>query len=142
MPNNLPSAYLGRVYSHVDAEFTFLGRAVGGFQNAEFSRPNAAAKVYGAGQFPIGWGDGQIDSTFSVDLLAEELQAMQDASPTGFIGDLPPSKAVFSMDNGAGRRISFQMFLKPTNDPGGISDGDIGKYYSMEFLCFGLQRIV
>jgi len=140
MATNLPSAYLGQVYSHADATLEMYGRQVGGFQNAEFNRASTVELVYGQGQNPIGFGVGTREFTFSVDVLAEELHAMQDATPDGFISE-KPTQVVFNLEiPGVKSRTGTFTFI-PTTDPGGISDGDIGKYYTIEGIAFGFQTI-
>lgn len=56
----------------------------------EYGDKQEIQKAYGAGRVPFGYGKGRIDCGGKVTVYMEEVEAWQNASPTGRLQDLPP----------------------------------------------------
>ena len=68
-----------------------LGRDLAGITEIKYNDETKKESVYGAGNRPIGWSEGNYEATASLTLLEEEVRALQTALPPGQnIQDIAP----------------------------------------------------
>lgn len=86
--NGLPNIN-GIMYDWSCVKASIAGVALVGVTAIEYDDKQDIQKAYGAGRVPFGYGKGRIDCTGKVTLYKEEVEALQVASPTGRLQDLP-----------------------------------------------------
>jgi hypothetical protein len=115
----------GVAYSWADISFNIFGVEISGVDAISYSDEQAITDNYGAGRNPVSRSYGQITYEASITLHMEEVIALQNASPTGRLQDLPEVDipVVFLPENGV---ISTDVLknVKFTKNTREVSKGD------------------
>lgn len=104
MPSNINGVPMinGTLYSWADVVVVIGGVPVTGITAIEYDDKQDIANVYGAGRFPIGRAKGRITTSAKINLLQEEVEAIQRNAPNGRLQDIAPFEIIVSYlpDNG------------------------------------------
>jgi hypothetical protein len=92
----------GNLYGWAAIEFNVAGLDIYGVTSVEYTEEEETEMMYGAGKRPVGRATGNITSEGSITLQMEEIQRLQDISPTGRLQAIPPFSVIVSYlkDNG------------------------------------------
>ena len=91
----------GRAYAWENVLVNIGGRVVKGIQAIEYDDEQEIEDNPGVGNQPVSRGFGQINYSGSLTLHMEEVEALQAASPTGRLQDLPFFNITVAFSNGA-----------------------------------------
>lgn len=75
--------YLGKLTGWNQTTVNVLGRDVVGISEFDYNDTTKKENVYGAGNMPVGYTEGQYEAKCSITLYNEEEQAIQRALPVG-----------------------------------------------------------
>ncbi|MES2730047.1 MAG: hypothetical protein V4621_08155 [Pseudomonadota bacterium] len=81
----------GKEYSWADIQFTFLGRPVIGITEIKYGSKRDRKFIYGVGERPVAYANGQEESNGSITLLQSEFEALvrsakeQGKTPTSLV---------------------------------------------------------
>lgn len=99
-----------------------------GIRRVQYSDEQAIVNGYGAGKMPVGEEEGNYSATASIDLLNEEVLAIQNALPPGTrLQDIPGFDIVVSYEDGATgtlKRTDIIHNCRFTNNGVEVSQGD------------------
>lgn len=81
----------GKVIGWNDVKVHLLGRDLEGITKIEYSDEVSIEAVYGAGNMPVGYSEGNYQATAKITILKEELLGLQRSLPPGMrLQDIPP----------------------------------------------------
>lgn len=86
--NGMPNIN-GIMYDWSCVKVAIAGVTLIGITAVDYGDKQDIQKAYGAGRLPIGYGKGRIDCSGKITLYQEEVEALQAASPTARLQDLP-----------------------------------------------------
>ena len=86
----------GTAYGWADLQVNILGVAVVGIDAIKYNDEQEIEDNYGAGKFPVSRGYGQVKTSGSITLHAEEIVALQKAAPGKRLQSIPPFDIVVS----------------------------------------------
>lgn len=105
-----------------------FGRDVVGIRRIQYSDEQQIENAYGAGKMPVGEEEGNYSATAAIDLLNEEVFAIQNALPAGMrMQDIPNFDIVVSYEYGATgalRRTDIIHNCRFTNNGLEVNQGD------------------
>lgn len=90
----------GVAYTWSQIKLNLLGREVVGITAIDYSDKQEMQDNYGAGNYVVSRGIGKVMCEASITLEAAEVEALQFASPTGRIQDIPEFDIPISYING------------------------------------------
>lgn len=93
----------GVAYSWSQIKINILGRQVIGVSKISYSDKEEMQDNYGAGNLPVSRSYGKISCEASIELYMEEIEALQKATPTGRLQDIPEFDVVVSYQPQAGK---------------------------------------
>ncbi len=115
MPQGVPMIN-GRVYSWADLVINILGVVVTGVTAISYKSKRDKENVYGAGAEPVGRGYGNKTYEGSITLHVDEIAAIEAASPSGSLDDIPPFTIVVSYQPETGpiktEKLKFCEFME------------------------------
>lgn len=125
----------GHVYEWASITFNVAGVLVSGITAINYKEEQKMEPVFGAGNRQIGYSTGEITNPGNVTLLMEEVEALQSASPTGRLQDLPlfPIIVQFMTDDGkfANHTLKFCKFKNNGRD---TKQGDLSIAVPLDLL--------
>lgn len=86
----------GQAYAWSQIKCNILGLQIQGISSINYNENQEMQDNYGAGNRPVSRGYGKIETTASVTLHMEEIEALQGASTTGRLQDIPEFDIVIS----------------------------------------------
>lgn len=86
----------GTAYSWSQITFSMFNVPVAGVKSISYNDEQEMQDNFGAGNRPVSRGYGRITCTGSIGLFMEEVKALQNASPTGRLQDIPEFDMVVS----------------------------------------------
>lgn len=86
----------GEAYSWSQIILNLLGNPIVGITSISYSDEQEMEDNYGAGKFPVNRGLGNITTEASITLYMAEIEALQDAVPSGRLQDIPEFDIVVS----------------------------------------------
>lgn len=96
----------GQAYSWSQIKINILGKQVIGVAKISYSEKEDMQDNYGAGNRPISRSYGKIESEASIELYMEEIEALQIASATGRLQDIPEFDIVVSYQPSRGGTVN------------------------------------
>jgi hypothetical protein len=88
MPNFVPLIN-GKAYEWADITVNIMGIPIAGIDAVNYEDDQKMTNNYGAGNKPVSRGYGNIESTASITLHAEEINALVNAAPGGRLQNIP-----------------------------------------------------
>lgn len=92
----------GKFYSWSSIRFNFLGRSVQGVQAINYDDSDEFKAVRGVGKKKMGFTQENQDANGSIKLVAELVEQLQEAVPSGRIQDIAPFDITVSFKDGKG----------------------------------------
>lgn len=86
----------GESYSWSQIELRLFGTQVAGITEIKYKDSQEMQNNYGAGNRPVSRGYGPIECTASITLEMNEIEALQEAAPTGRLQDIPEFPIIIS----------------------------------------------
>jgi hypothetical protein len=86
----------GRAYSWADVHINILNTRVIGVKSISYDENEEMQDNFGAGNRPVNRSFGKIETEGSITLMMSEIEALQDASPTGRLQDIPEFDIIVS----------------------------------------------
>jgi len=112
----------GQAYSWSQIKINILGRQVNGVTKISYSDKEEMQNNYGAGNRPVSRSYGKIECEAAVELYMEEIEALQKATATGRLQDIPEFDIVVSYQPNAGRIVNHTLhnarFMENGREPG------------------------
>lgn len=99
----------GVAYSWSQIKINILGRQVIGVSKISYSDKEEMQDNYGAGNRPVSRSYGKISCEASMELYMEEIEALQKASPSGRLQDIPEFDVVVSYQPPAGKIVNHTL---------------------------------
>ena len=90
----------GEAYAWASIETVILGVNLIGITALSYKDKETFEPIYGKGNKPIAMGAGPIEFEGSLTLLSDEVAALEAASPTGRLQDIPAFNVIFSYQVG------------------------------------------
>ncbi|MEZ5195115.1 MAG: hypothetical protein R2764_01550 [Bacteroidales bacterium] len=132
---NFPVNINGQVYEWASLTANISGVAVAGITAITYKEDQQMEAVYGSGNRQVGYSSGKITNTGSVTLLMEEVEALQSASPTGRLQDLPEFPIIAQFLTGDGKIATHTLkFCKFKNNGREPKEGDMSISVTIDLL--------
>lgn len=102
-----------------------LGRDVVGIRRIQYSDEQQVENGYGAGKMPVGEEEGNYSATAAIDLLNEEVAAIQNALPPNTrMQDIPWFDIVVTYERAGQQRTDIIHNCRFTNNGVEVNQGD------------------
>lgn len=79
----------GRAYDYAQIQVTILGVPVAGVSAISYSQEQEKVNNFGAGSNPVSRGHGAIDTSASITISMNDVEAIRDAAPNGSLLAIP-----------------------------------------------------
>lgn len=79
----------GRAYDYAQIQVTILGVPVAGVSAISYSQEQEKVNNFGAGSNPVSRGHGAIDTTASITISMNDVEAIRDVAPNGSLLAIP-----------------------------------------------------
>ena len=99
----------GTSYSWSNVVVNIGGNKITGIKSINYKSKQAKQNNYGAGNMPFSRGRGNKEFEGSMQLFMEEVEALQAASPTGDLNDIPPFDIVVAFLPEGGNIITHTL---------------------------------
>jgi hypothetical protein len=99
----------GTEYSWSQIKVNILGQQVVGVTKITYKEDEAMEDNFGAGNRPISRSYGKITSEASIEMFMSEIEAIQNAVPTGRLQDIPEFDIVVSYQPKVGRIVNHTL---------------------------------
>lgn len=86
----------GRAYSWADVKINILNQRVTGVKSITYDESEEMQDNFGAGNRPVSRSFGKIETEGAITLTMSEIEALQDASPSGRLQDIPEFDIIVS----------------------------------------------
>lgn len=130
----------GQLYDWASITCIISTIPVFGITAIKYDEEQAIEDHYGAGIRPVGRGRGQIKVTASITLMAEEIEALQQASPDGRLQSLGMFDIIVSYAGGNGIITTHKLrnceFTKNGRD---VKTGDTSIEYELPLVCSHIE---
>lgn len=114
----------GKAFGWSNIVVNLLGVALTGISAISYKDTQEIVPIYAAGNKPIASGDGQVSFEGSITLLAGDVQALEIASPTGRLQDIPAFPIVVSYQAGDKIMVHRLQACRFTENGRSASTGD------------------
>ncbi|MBN1340745.1 MAG: hypothetical protein JXA03_15560 [Bacteroidales bacterium] len=132
---NFPVNINGQVYEWASITANIAGVPVAGITAITYKEEQAMEPVYGAGNRQVGYSTGKITNTGSLTLLMEEVEALQAASASGRLQDIPEFPVIVSYLTGDGKLANHTLkFCKFKNNGREPKEGDMSIAVTIDLL--------
>jgi len=108
MPANVPLIN-GVAYSWADVRCVIMGTLLSGITAVKYEDVQEMQDNYAAGKYPVSRGYGNIKSSGSLTIQAEEIEALAAAAPNGRIQDYPPFDVIVTFEPTSGIFITHTL---------------------------------
>ena len=89
----------GRAYDYTQIEAVVLGVSLAGISAINYTEEQEKVNNFGTGNRPVSRGHGAIDSSGSLDISMNEVEALRDAAPNGSLLQIPAFDVVVVFGN-------------------------------------------
>ncbi len=89
----------GRAYDFTEIVVVMLGGPVVGVKSITYTEEQEKTNNFGIGNRPVSRGHGAIDSSASITLGMNDVEAIRDAAPNGSLLQIPSFNIVIVFDN-------------------------------------------
>ena len=131
---NTPALINGRAYSYVDITAVGLGGNFPGLKSINYEQTQEKPNGFGAAQLPVNYGLGKRDSSGSMTLSMNDIEALRDAAPNGNLLDIPPFDFLIVFGNPQKPVTHVLQSLRFTNDGGNMSEDDTDIVFGLNFV--------
>lgn len=114
----------GTEYSWSQIKLNILGNQVIGVTKITYKEEEEMEDNFGAGNRPVSRSYGKITSEASIEMYASEIEAIQQAVPTGRLQDIPEFDIVVSYQPKLGRIVNHTLHNVRFKNNGRESDTD------------------
>ena len=99
----------GVAYSWADVRCVIMGTLLSGITAIKYDDEQKMQNNYGAGNIPVSRGYGNKESTASITIQSEELEALSTAAPGKRIQDFPPFDIIVSFQPSSGNIVTHTI---------------------------------
>lgn len=89
----------GRAYDYVDIQLSILGAEINGVTEINYTQEQEKANNFGTGVFPTSRGRAARDTSGSLGLSMNEVEALREVAPLGNLLDIPLFDVVIVFGN-------------------------------------------
>lgn len=131
----------GEAHSWSQITINLLGRKVAGVTAINYTETQAIENNYGAGNYPVSRGYGNVEYTASITLNAEEVEALQDAVPSGRLQDIPETDIVVAYIPKGSTQIRTHILraAKMTDNKREVNQGDTSIPVEIPLIIAGIN---
>lgn len=97
----------GQAYAFTQLRLIVQGVRIRGVTSINYTEGKTKTNEYGAGEYPIERGEGQIEPDASIELSQTAVEKLRKLSPTGKLIDLLPFTILVSFRNRDGRMVDL-----------------------------------
>ena len=114
----------GRAYDYVDIQLSMFGGQINGISEINYTQEQEKTNNFGTGVYPVSRGRAGRDTTGSIGLSMNEVEALREAAPGGNILDFAPFDVVIVFGNVQAPQTHVVKNVEFTNDGVETSQGD------------------
>lgn len=129
----------GRSYSYVDITAVGLGGAFPGMKTISYEQTQDKPNNFGTSVKPVSRGRGKRDSSGSLQLSMNDIEALRDAAPNGSLLDIPSFDLIIVFGNPQNPVTHILKSLEFTNDGGDNSEDDTDLAFTLNFVFADLK---
>lgn len=128
----------GQVYSWSGTRINIAGVDIVGITAISYSESETIEPIYAQGNRPVGMGRGPVEYSASITLLADEVQRLQQASPTGRLQDLPAFDLPVVFQAGLKIMTDRLQYVKFKTNNRELAQGDTSISVELELFIGGI----
>ena len=114
----------GRAYDYVDIQVSILGAEINGVTEINYTSEQEKTNNFGTGVFPTSRGRASRNSSGSIGLSMNEVEALREVAPLGNLLDIPSFDIVIVFGNVQAPRTHVVKNVEFTDDGVETSQGD------------------
>ncbi len=129
----------GRAYDYVDIQLSILGAQLNGITEVNYTSEQEKVNNFGTGFYPVSRGHGARDSSGSLGINMNEVEALRNVAPGGDLLDLPAFDIVIVFGNVQNPKTHVVKNCEFLNDGVEAAQGDTAINRSFDFVASHIQ---
>jgi hypothetical protein len=129
----------GRAYDHTQIQIIYLGVPLPSVTTIDYGEEQDKANNFGTGNRPVSRGRSAIDSTGSIELSMNDIEAIRDAAPNGSLLQIPPADLLVVFINPQKPVTHTIKNLEWTTDKPSSSQGDTDIKANLDFVASNVK---
>jgi hypothetical protein len=125
----------GKAFDYVDIQVSILGVELNGVTEINYTEEQEKVNNFGTGNNPVSRGRGPRDTTGSIGLDMNEVEALRDAAPNGSLLDLPSTDVVIIFGNVQNPQTHQIKNMEFTDDGVETTQGDTNVVRVFSFVA-------
>lgn len=129
----------GRAYDHTQVQVIYLGVPLPSVTSLDYGEEQDKANNFGTGNRPVSRGRASIDSSGSVELSMNDIEAIRDAAPNGSLLQIPAGDMLVVFTNPQKPVTHVIKNLEWTTDQPSSSQGDTDIKATLDFIASNVK---
>lgn len=129
----------GIAFDYVQIVPVYLGVPLVSMTSITYEQTQEKVNNMGTGNFPVSQGQGGIESTGSIELSMNDIEALREVAPDGSLLFLPASDFILVFGNPQNVQTHVLKNLRFTNDGGAGTQGDTDLKFTLNFTLSHVQ---
>ena len=129
----------GEAYTHTQIQVIYLGVPMPSVSSIDYGEDQDKANNFGTGNRPVSRGRGAIDSSGSIELSMNDIEAIRDAAPNGSLLQIPPSDLLIVFINPQKPVTHTIKNLEWTSDRPSSTQGDTDIKATFDFIASNIK---
>ena len=129
----------GKAYSYVQLVIGYLGVALNGVTSIDYEETQEKTNNYANGEYAVSRGYGKVETTGTIELSMNVIEALRDAAPDRSLLKIPSSDMVLTFGNSQKVVTHVLKNMEFTTDGGGGADGDTDLRKSLGIIFSHVQ---
>lgn len=125
----------GRAYDYVDIQLSILGAQINGITEINYTSEQEKTNNFGAGVYPVSRGHAARDTTGSLGLNMNEVEALRGVAPFGDLLQIPAFDVIIVFGNVQNPKTHVVKNVEFTNDGVETSQGDTAINRVFDFVA-------
>ena len=131
----------GRAYDYVDIQLSILGAQLNGVTEINYTSEQEKTNNFGTGIWPTSRGHGARDTSGSIGLNMNEVEALREVAPAGDLLNIPAFDIVVVFGNVQAPKTHVVKNCEFTNDGVETSQGDSVVNRIFDFVASHIQYV-
>lgn len=129
----------GQAFDYTQITPVFLGVPLLSMTSITYEQTQEKVNNMGTGNFPVSQGQGAIESSGTIELSMNDIEAMREVAPNGKLLLIPASDFILVFGNPQNVQTHILKNLRFTNDGGSATLADSDLKFTLNFTLSDVQ---